>query len=81
MSCKYNNSMYTVIPPEEDCYIDDDIYYLEEDSYQQIEDILFSDEIDEEEIRARAEEAGVFNVSVEELLEFSTAAELKREMS
>lgn len=78
MSCQYNNSMYTTIAPEEEYYWDDDIYYLEEDSYQQVEEILFNDEINEEEIQKRAEEAGVYFVSPEDLLEFSTAAEISK---
>lgn len=74
MSCKHDNSMYTTIPPEEDCCLDDDVVCPEKEDYQMIEKILFSDEINEEEIRKRGEETGVFNVSVEEILDFSKAA-------
>lgn len=66
MSCKYNNSMYTITPPEEEvCF----------DSFEQI--LLSEDYESQEELNHRLNEEyfQVYAVSNDELLEFARAGD------
>lgn len=65
MSCKYNNSMYTITPPEEEVC----------DSFEQI--LLSEDYESQEELNHRLNEEyfQVYAVSNDELLEFARAGD------
>lgn len=67
MSCKYNNSMYTITPPEDEVEFD----YLEQ--------ILLSEDYEtQEELNNRLNEEyfQVYELTNEQMLEFARAGEL-----
>ena len=74
MSCKYNNSMYTITPPEDEVEFD----YLELDYLEQI--LLSEDYETQEEIDYRLaeeyEQFQIYELSDEQMLELARAGEL-----
>nr|WP_302967030.1 hypothetical protein [Methanobrevibacter smithii] len=66
MSCKYNNSLYTINPPEEEvCF----------DSFEEL--LLSEDYKSQEELNHRLnEEFQVYELTNEQMLSFATAGEL-----
>lgn len=74
MSCKYNNSMYTITPPEDEVEFD----YLELDYLEQIllsEDYETQEEIDHR-LAEEYEQFQIYELSDEQMLEFARAGEL-----